>query len=131
MNYINEIYICNFFYPLHQQTYLGCSNSSSLARVEERLQWLVNDYNTTNSQSAKQQYLSLLLNSKIPIHTSWTVKMWHFGQDALTSYSGEKFEITWADSLNLFRYYAKDYGKKKTKVRREVQEYPKKPLGMH
>ncbi len=24
---------------------------------------------------------------------SWTVKMWHFGQDALTSYSGEKFDM--------------------------------------
>jgi hypothetical protein len=38
--------------------------------------------------------------------------MWHFGRDALTSYSGQKFEITWENSLNLFRIYSKEYGKK-------------------
>ena len=60
---------------------------------------------------------------------SWTIKMWHFGQDALTSYSGEKFDMNWEDSLNVFHYiYSKEYGKKKMKVRKEVQEYPNKPL---
>ena len=53
--------------------------------------------------------------------------MWHFGKDALTSYSGEKFEITWEDSLKLFNIYSKEYWKK-MKVRKEVQEYPNKPL---
>ena len=54
--------------------------------------------------------------------------MWHFGKDALTSYSGEKFEIVWEDSLKLFHIYSKEYGNKKINVRNEVQEYPKKPL---
>ena len=33
------------------------------------------------------------------------------------------------DSLNLFRYYSKEYGSKNARrVRKEVQEYPNKPL---
>jgi hypothetical protein len=66
--------------------------SSSLARVEDRLQILVDEYNEANIQNGRQQYLSLKLKSKIPNHMSWTVKMWHFGKDALTGYSGEKFD---------------------------------------
>ena len=65
------------------------------------------------------------------MHMSWTVKMWHFDQDALTSYPGGKFEITWGDSLNLFRYYSKENGsssKNARRVRKEVQEYPNKSL---
>ena len=55
--------------------------------------------------------------------------MWHFGKDALTSYSGEKFDMRWVDSMNVFHHiYSKEYGKKKMKVRKEVQEYPNKPL---
>jgi len=54
--------------------------------------------------------------------------MWHFGKDALTSYSGEKFEITWEDSLKLFNIYSKEYCNKKMKVRKEIQEYPNKSL---
>jgi hypothetical protein len=104
--------------------------SSSLARVEDRLQLLVSGYNTASVQSGRQQYLSLKLCSKIPNHMSWTVKMWHFGQDALTSYSGQKFDMSWEDSLNVFHHiYSKEYGNKKMKVRKEVQEYPNKPLG--
>jgi hypothetical protein len=54
--------------------------------------------------------------------------MWHFGQDALTSYSGEKFDMSWEDGLNvLYHVYSKEYGKK-MKVRKEIQEYPNKPL---
>ena len=102
--------------------------SSSLARVEDRLQLLVSEYNTTSIQSGRQQYLSLLLNSMIPDHMNWTVKMWHFGRDAITSYSGEKFDMRWEDGLNVFHHiYSKGYGKK-MKVRDEVQEYPNKPL---
>jgi len=59
---------------------------------------------------------------------SWTVKMWHFGKDALTGYSGEKFDMSWEDSLNVFHHiYSKEYGKR-MKVRNEIQEYPNKPL---
>src|SRR4051812_27107475 len=90
--------------------------SSSLARVEDRLQLLVNEYNEASVQSGRQQYLPLIRNSKIPNHMSWTVKMWHFGQDALTSYSGEKFDVSWEDILNVFHHiYSKEYGKKKMK----------------
>jgi hypothetical protein len=36
--------------------------------------------------------------------------------------------MTWEDSLNVFYHiYSKEYGKK-MKVRKEVQEYPNKPL---
>src|SRR3954452_14012569 len=102
--------------------------SSSLARVEERMQLLVSEYNTASVQNGRQQYLSLKLCSKIPNHMSWIVKMWHFGQDALTSYSGQKFDMSWEDSLNVFHHiYSKEYGKK-MKVRKEVQEYPNKAL---
>jgi hypothetical protein len=101
--------------------------SSSLAGVEDRLQILVSEYNTASVQNGRQ-YLSLLQNSKIPNHMSWAVKMWHFGRDALTSYSGQKFEITWEGSLNLFRIYSKEYVNKKMKIRKEVQEYPNQSL---
>ena len=69
--------------------------SSSIARVEDRPQLLVDEYNAASIQYRRQQYLSLKLESKIPNHMSWIVKMWHFGRDALTSYSGEKFDIRW------------------------------------
>jgi len=99
-----------------------------------QLQLLVNGYNEASIQNGRQQqYLSSKLNSKIPNHMTWIVKMWYFGQDALTSYSGEKFDISWEDSLNVFHHiYSKGYGNKKLKMRKEVQEYPnnlwKKPL---
>jgi hypothetical protein len=102
--------------------------SSSLTRVEDRLQLLVMEYNNATLQSGRQQYLSLKLGSKIPHHTNWTVKMWHFGRDALTSYSGEKFDMSWEDSLNVFHHiYSKGYGNK-MKIRDEVKEYPDKSL---
>jgi hypothetical protein len=102
--------------------------TSSLARIEDRLQLRVNGHNTAMSQSEKQHHLSLIHNSKIPDHMNWTVKIWHFGQDGLTSYSGEKFDITWEDSLNVLHHiYSKDF-KKTMKIRDEVQEYPNKSL---
>jgi hypothetical protein len=58
--------------------------SSSLARVEDRWQLLIDGYTATIVQSGKQ-YLSLKLNSKIPSHMSWTVEMCHFGKNALNS----------------------------------------------
>ncbi len=57
--------------------------------------------------------------------------MWHFGQDSLIGYSGEKFEIQWKDGLQLFHMYSKQlHGKKTSKktIRREIQEYPNKSL---
>jgi hypothetical protein len=97
--------------------------------VEDRLlHLLVGEYNTTSIQS-ERQLLSLKLNSKIPNPMSWTVKMRHFGQDALISYSGEKFDMSLEDSFNVFHHlYSKQYGNKNMKVRKEVQEYPNKAL---
>jgi hypothetical protein len=47
--------------------------------------------------------------------------MWHFGQDALTSYSSEKFDMAWEDSLKVLHHiYSKDF-KKTMKVRKELQ----------
>ena len=60
--------------------------SSSLARVEDRLQILIDEYYSAIIQSGKQQYPSLIQNSKIPNHMSWTVKMLHFGKNDLTRY---------------------------------------------
>jgi hypothetical protein len=57
--------------------------SSSVARVEERLQLLVNGNKNAIIQSRQQQSLSLILNDKIPNNLNWTVKMWHFGRDGL------------------------------------------------
>ena len=38
--------------------------------------------------------------------------------------------MSWEDSLNVFHHiYSKDYGKKKMKIRKELQEYPNKSLG--
>ena len=48
--------------------------SSGLARVEDRFQLTVNEYNAACVKGGKQ-YLSLKLNSKIPNYMSWTVKI--------------------------------------------------------
>ncbi len=60
---------------------------------------------------------------------TWIVSMWHFGQDSLTEYTGERFEISWGDGLRLFRIYSKEHHQnKKMRIRKETQEYPKTPL---
>lgn len=51
----------------------------------------------------------VLLTSPIPDHNSWIVTMWHFGEDSLREYAGEKFEITWEDGESaLMRICTKD-----------------------
>jgi hypothetical protein len=53
-----------------------------------------------------------------------------FRSDALTSYSGEKFEITWGDSLNsLYHIYTKKYDNNKMKVRNENSGIAKQAIG--
>jgi len=54
--------------------------------------------------------------------------MQHFGKDALTGYNGEKFDMSCEDILKLFNIYSKEYGNKKMKVWKEIQEYPNKSL---
>jgi hypothetical protein len=61
--------------------------------------------------------------------------MWHFGIDACTEYTGDKFSATWeVGQHELIRVYTKDFrngmnndrtrSKSKTRVRVELQEYP-------
>ena len=68
-------------------------------------------------------------NSIIPAHSEWTVTMWHFGADALTEYSGEKFSVTWGTAEDvLIRAYSKIMNDDRTRIRLERQEYPKATL---
>jgi len=50
-------------------------------------------------------------------------------------YSGEKFDMSWEEILNVFHHvYSKEYERKRRKIRKvmkiidEVQEYPYKPF---
>ncbi len=100
--------------------------TSGLTRVEERLQSAVDDYISRQLNSRK---ISGAAKLAIPNHLSWVITMWHFGRDSLTGYSGEKFEITVEEGLRLFRAYSKAYKNHKTvRIRKEIQEYPNKPL---
>ncbi len=65
----------------------------------------------------------------IPPFSGWTVTMWHFGADALTEYSGEKFSVTWETAEDvLIRAYSKIMNDDRTRIRLERQEYPKATL---
>lgn len=102
--------------------------STSLARVEEKLQRIVDEYLRQSLRSYKLSS-SLLTKGHIPDYKTWIVKMWHFGQDSLTCYTGEMFEMSWGDALGVFHVYSKNDlpNKKKVSVREEVQECPKMP----
>jgi hypothetical protein len=80
--------------------------TGSLTRVEERLQGVVDFYVANNLRSNKLSS-SLTCKGPIPNCMTWTAKMWHFGQDSLTSYSGDLFDISWGDSLGVFHVYSK------------------------
>lgn len=103
--------------------------NSSLTRLEERLQRVIDEYLKLNLRSNIASS-SLEAKYSIPDHMSWTVTMWHFGRDSLVTYRGEMFEITWRDALGVFnRVYSKEFrNKKKVLIRKEIQEYPNKPL---
>lgn len=104
------------------------SLTGSITRVEERLQTVIDEYLGTN---LKSHILSSLMKCKGPIPncTTWTAKMWHFGQDALTSYSGDMFDMSWGDTLGVFHHaYSKLFpSKNKVRIRKEIQECPNKP----
>lgn len=95
--------------------------SNALTRVEERL-----------SKITEDSGLVACINHgtlAIPNHMEWIVKMWHFGADALIEYSGEKFEITYADAEGtLTRIYSKQMKDGRIRLRPELQEYPNKQL---
>ena len=68
-------------------------------------------------------------HSVIPPFSGWVVTMWHFGADALTEYSGEKFSVTWETAENvLVRAYSKLMFDNRSKIRLERQEYPRTTL---
>lgn len=77
------------------------------------------------SSSNRSNYLGIV----IPSLSEWIVTMWHFGADALTEYSGEKFSVTWETAEDvLIRAYSKIMNDDRTRIRLERQEYPKAAL---
>jgi hypothetical protein len=107
---------------------------SGLTRVEEGVKRVLDAYHATsagfNGNDTNNKKLHLHTSKySIPSHMTWIVTMWHFGQDSLTGYTGERFEISWKEGLKVFRIYSKEYRNKKTmKIRKETQEYPNKSL---
>ena len=78
--------------------------SSALTRVEERLQTVIDQYYKDNIDRSTNEDII----RTIPFHMNWIVTMWHFGYDSEAGFSGEQFEITWRESLEVFfRIYSK------------------------
>lgn len=103
--------------------------TNTLSIVEERLSRLakkacpLGDSITAYKDDFPNSRLTCL--SMIPLYSQWIVTMWHFGTDALTEYSGEKFCMTWETAENvLIRAYSKVMTDNKTRIRLERQEYP-------
>jgi hypothetical protein len=78
--------------------------TSLLARVEERLQRIIDEYNNAISIHSTP---GLDIPVRIPNLMTWTVKMWHFGYDSEPRLNGEKFELSWKETLEAFRIYSK------------------------
>jgi hypothetical protein len=111
--------------------------TNALSIVEERISRLVEGSRNAHgfgvinanvdfdiSSSGRRSYHNI-----IPPFSEWTVTMWHFGADALTEYSGEKFSVTWETAEDvLIRAYSKDLNDNRTRIRLERQEYPKATL---
>jgi hypothetical protein len=110
--------------------------SNALTRVHERLTVILrerdidhcgNDLFIFNDNSFKNGNNTQRLN--IPDPKNWIVTMWHFGKDSLVEYTEEKFAVTWEDGQGAFlRAYTKVMKDKKTRIRLERQEYPRKTL---
>ena len=52
------------------------------------------------------------------LHMSRIVTIWHFGQDSITEYMGERFKTKWGNCLKAFRIYSKEFGNKKDENKR-------------
>lgn len=108
--------------------------TKTLSVVDERLSRLVEGSQnlhglTVIDSSDNSTDIRHRLSVAIPPHSGWLVTMWHFGADALTEYSGEKFSVTWENAENvLIRAYSKMTNDHKTRIRLERQEYPKATL---
>ena len=84
--------------------------SSALTRVEERLQVVIDYYYKTNQESTTNEDV----RKTIPFHMNWIVIMWHFGCDSELGFSGEQFEITLKQGIEVFRIYSKKSPVKKS-----------------
>jgi hypothetical protein len=101
--------------------------TNTLSIVEERLSRLVEKACPLGDSiiAHKDDFPNYRRLSMIPLYSQWIVTMWHFGTDALTEYSGEKFCMTWETAENvLIRAYSKVMTDNKTRIRLERQEYP-------
>jgi hypothetical protein len=92
--------------------------SNALTRLEERLSRIIDECGSLLPGG----YESI----PIPPNDTWEVTMWHFGYDSPTEYTGPRFCATWKDGQGaLARAYSKNM-KSGTRVRSELQEYPRK-----
>ena len=95
--------------------------SEALAVVQERLSRLIDECNCGTNET--------LNPAIIPDHRSWIVTLWHFGADALITYTHEKFYASWEVGQHaLITAYTKEWKDGTTRIRIEKQEYPKKSL---
>lgn len=86
--------------------YFGISNlSSMLTRVEERLYQLIHHY--PNDLFESNVTITDNISPPIPFHMDWIVTMWHFGHDSEQGFTGEQFEITYKEGLEVIRIYSK------------------------
>lgn len=108
-----------------------------LSVVEDRLSRIVEshiDKNTVVADSFSGWYRyglgcgGHIRRHTIPSYSQWIVTMWHFGADALTEYSGQKFNVTWETAEKIIRAYDKLMADNKTRIRLERQEYPRTTL---
>jgi hypothetical protein len=96
--------------------------SNALCTVQERLSNIISKYGSGSAADASTICI-------IPDPMSWTVTLWHFGMDALCTYAGDKFYVSWEIAQHaLVTVYSKDWKEGKSRVRIEKQEYPKKSL---
>ncbi|WP_148686365.1 hypothetical protein [Candidatus Nitrosocosmicus hydrocola] len=80
--------------------------TSALTRVEERLQRELDTY-YQNKLDETNEYDCNNGLFKVPHHMSWTVAMWHFGQDSSLGLSGKTFDINWNEVHELYHIYLK------------------------
>ena len=103
--------------------------TNALSIVEERISRLIEGSHNAYGFDCSSPYRSHYHGIGIPSFSEWTVTMWHFGADALTEYSGEKFSVTWETAEDvLIRAYSKVMNDDRKRIRLERQEYPKATL---
>jgi len=96
--------------------------SNALCTVQERLSNIISSCGSGSAAGVSTICV-------VPDHMSWTVTLWHFGMDALCTYAGDKFYVSWEIAQHvLVTVYSKDWTDGKSRVRIEKQEYPKKYL---